>query len=370
MSSVEEPDSVPPQSAPPPRAIAAAHPSMINHPDRATAWVVAMVARARPKGRLVEPSQLASRLADLSSVLPMVAGRLHGDRWDRGEPSDVVVSPAAEPLDVVPLQPFDLLREAPLRVTCPPDGSWLMLCAHHAAFDGLAMVSILRSLVTGIPEAPTTYHADSVSSRPEVPWPLLRRVLRPADRVAISAARPPSETLVARTVTLSGKHVTGRLAAACVRGVAIHNRRLGAPLRRLGISIAVGGVGSDSATYRRIDMAPDGPVERLVEEALSTATVPREMVGLPRAARLVGPFVYRLSDTFLVSNLGRRGIDAVDRVDFFPVARGRSAVAFGAIGVAEGLTSLTLRARDLDRTDADKLLDDVVAVLGSVPTRT
>lgn len=367
MSPAEDSDPAARPPVPPSGAIAGAHPAMINHPDRATAWVVVMVARARSGERLVEPAVLASRLVELSSAVPMAASRLHGQRWDHGAPPDLVVSAASDPLDIVPLQPFDLVREPPLRVVCPPEGSWVVLCAHHSAFDGLAMVSVLRGLVTGSSEQPTTYHADSVSSPPEVPWPLLRRALRPADRVAASAAHPLSETLVARTVTLGGSRVTGRIAASCASGVTLHNRRLGARLRRLGVSVAVGGMGSDSATYRRIDTTPDGPVERLVDEALSTTTVPREMVGLPRAARLVGPLVYRLSDTILVSNLGRQRIGPVDRVDFFPVARGRSAVAFGAAGIADGRTSLTLRARDLDRTDADRLLDDVVAALGPDP---
>ena len=79
---------------------------------------------------------------------------------------------------------------------------------------------------------------------------------------------------------------------------------------------------------------------------------------------LLAPVVDRFSDTILVSNLGRHRVDGVTRLDFFPVARGRSAVCFAAAAIEGGATSLTLRARDLSPGDARRLLARAVDALG------
>ncbi len=83
-------------------------------------------------------------------------------------------------------------------------------------------------------------------------------------------------------------------------------------------------------------------------------------MALPRAASLMSPIMGRLSDTILVSNLGRRDLGTIDQLDFFPVARGRSAVAFGLAGVPGGQTTLSLRTRDINRSDTRAILDDAV----------
>jgi hypothetical protein len=341
-----------------------AHSTIVRHPDRETAWVIGLVAYSSATGRAVDPTLLGSRLSDLRATIPLVAGRLRGETWQRGAPPEPVLMEVDDPIAVLPLHRFDLAEEAPLRVLCAADGTWLALLGHHSAFDGLGMVSIIRSLVTGVTEEASVYRSNARSSGPEVPWPLLKRVLLPAEPVAKSQAVPQTEVLEARTVDLSGKRITSRLAAACARAVVAHNRRRSAPIRGIGISVAVGGTGKEPATYRRIDMKPDGPVSRVVDEALSTPTVPRELVGLPRRAHLLRPVLGRLSDTILVSNLGRQELDHVERLDFFPVARGRSSVAFGCAGVAGGLTTLSIRARYLDRPDARAILDCAVEELG------
>ncbi|HEY4377078.1 MAG TPA: hypothetical protein VGM93_07955, partial [Acidimicrobiales bacterium] len=50
----------------------------------------------------------------------------------------------------------------------------------------------------------------------------------------------------------------------------------------------------------------------------------------------------------------------VSRLDFFPVARGRSAVCFAAAGIVDGSTTLTVRARDLSPGDARRMLASAV----------
>jgi hypothetical protein len=336
-----------------------AHPVALRHPDRVSAWVIAMVGRAAPGSRVLDPAVLDSRLSQLATSSPMIAGRLRGGQWQAAEPPAIeVVGSLEDPIPILPLHHFDLATEAPLRILVGADGSWISLCAHHFAFDGLAMVSILRSLVTGRSEEVSVIGWNSRVSSPEVPWPVLKRVLLPADPVASTGSVSGTEVLEARTVHLSGKRITSKLSAACTRAVIAHNQRRRKPMRRIGISVAVGGVDGQSATYRRIDVRPGDPVGELVERALGTPKVPRELMALPRAASLMSPIVGRLSDTILVSNLGRRELGAIERLDFFPVARGRSAVAFGLTGIPGGQTSLSLRTRNLDPADTRNILDD------------
>jgi hypothetical protein len=336
-----------------------AHPVALHHPDRTSAWVIAMVARAASGGRILEPTVLDSRLSQLATSSPMIAGRLRGGHWQAAEPPIIeVISATNDPIPILPLHHFDLATEAPIRILVSADGSWLSLCAHHFAFDGLAMVSILRSLVTGQPEDVSVIGWNSRASSPEPRWPVLKRALLPADPVAPTGSVGGKEVLEVRTVTLSGKRITSKLSAACAMAVVAHNQRRRKPMRRIGISVAVGGVEGQSATYRRIDVRPDQPVGDLVESALGSPKVPRELMALPRAASLMSPIMGRLSDTILVSNLGRRALGAVDRLDFFPVARGRSAVAFGLTGIPGGQTSLSVRTRNIDPADTRAILDD------------
>lgn len=77
------------------------------------------------------------------------------------------------------------------------------------------------------------------------------------------------------------------------------------------------------------------------------------------------PLLQRFSDTFLVSNLGRLDLPTVKRVEFYPVARGRSAVAIGAAGLADGPTTLTVRSGNLSPGDAGALLARIAVALPS-----
>jgi hypothetical protein len=159
---------------------------------------------------------------------------------------------------------------------------------------------------------------------------------------------------------LKGPGVTARLSEACVAAVRAHNRERGWPSNRIGISVPVGGVHGESATYRRVDVKGDQSVRQSVDLALRDPAVPSELAHIPRWASLIRPVIARLSDTCLVSNLGRCEVPGVSALEIFPVARGRSAVAFGATGIPGRPATLTLRARDLDRGDATMLLDRAV----------
>ena len=166
-------------------------------------------------------------------------------------------------------------------------------------------------------------------------------------------------------VELSGQSVTARLAQACVDAASAHNRRLGAPWHRVGISVAKGGppgVGN-VASYRRLDLQAGDPVVPSVAAALLTADEPTEQTRAGLALTLTRPIVNRFSDSLLISNLGRQSLPDTARLEFFPVARGRSAIAFGAVGVDGMASTLSLRARDLTMPDARKLLGDAVQFL-------
>ncbi len=112
------------------------------------------------------------------------------------------------------------------------------------------------------------------------------------------------------------------------------------------------------ASYRRIDVRPTTTSPPLVQAALVSTEEPGEQVSAPKALMAaLAPVVERFSDTILLSNLGRHPVAGVSRLDFFPVARGRSAVCFASAAIEGGETTLTLRARDLSPGDARRLLD-------------
>jgi hypothetical protein len=235
----------------------------------------------------------------------------------------------------------------------------LALACHHAAFDGRALVGIMSALLGGPIPAPVT---SAAPGQPGSRSALIHRLLRPADRIAGSQVPPIRDTYVTLELELGGPSLTARLAQSCVDAAAAHNRRLGARWRRVGISIAKGGplgVGN-VASYRRVDVASGEPVEPVISSALLSADEPNEQTSAGLALALARPVVNRFSDTFLISNLGRQSLPNSERLDFFPVARGRSGVAFGAVGMEGGMATLSLRARDLSPTDASRLLEDAV----------
>ena len=305
------------------------------------------------------PSVLSERLEASPTDFPLLGSRMQGKWWVPSSPPDVTSAPpGTSPIDVAPIQPFDLHHEAPLRVIYSTDRSWLMLCAHHFAIDGLGMVSLLRSLLGGS-RGVSGYRVRNSPRQP--PTGLMRRFLKPADSVASSLTLPSSESFSSIDVALSGPDITARLCRASVEAVREHNLSLGRPLRRIGLSVAVGGVGRDAATYRRIDLTPGQDVEGAVKEALADPSVPTEIKGLPPGAFLIRPFLNRFSDTLLVSNLGKLDLDPVSKIEFYPVARGRSGLSIGAAGVAGQSGSLTLRATNLNNGDASSLLGRIVA---------
>ena len=334
--------------------------ALLRFPDPRTAWVVVTVAT------LSNPADdLAERLDALHAAVPIVGARLEGETWLPGSPPTIEVGPddliGAPGVD----RPFDLSTEAPLRLVRSGDGRQLAVVGHHAAFDGLALVGVLRALTGGEPPGP-------VDSPPPGPagskLPLLGRLVRPADPVTPTPGVWPGDAYATERVALGGKGVTGRIAAAAVAAAAAHDRRHGRRLRKAGVTVAVGGPAGigNVASYRRIDVGPRDPVAALVDQALATPEEPGEQVRAPKVVmRLLEPVVDRFSDTVLISNLGRHRIDGVEDLSFFPVARGRSAVCIGSAAIEGAGTTLSIRARDLSPGDARRLLADTVERLAA-----
>jgi hypothetical protein len=327
--------------------------SILRFPDRRTNWVVLLAATA------AVPDDIERRLAAVQKAVPVVGARLRDETWHPGAPSPVEFVDGDPLVQPATARRFDLARDAPIRVVCSPSSARIAIAAHHAAFDGLALVAILAALLGGPSPQPV---ASPPPGEPVSPWPAVRRLLRPADRVPPSSSVPSVESIAVRSITVRGRGTTARLAEACTTAVVAAARRRGKMMGRIGITLAVGGPAGvgNVATYRRLDVRPDDPVAELAEAALARAVEPTEQVRSPRALRALSPIVERFSDTVLVSNLGRHAVPGASRLEFAPVARGRSAVAFGAAGVRDGETTLSIRARDLSPADAVQLLEDAI----------
>jgi hypothetical protein len=351
--------------------------------------VVAAATLAAPVDRLED------RLAALHQAVPMIGARLHDETWQPGPP------PAPQIIDDDPIAApdlvarFDLATHPPIRVVAGSGGTRLAVACHHAAFDGLSLVALLADLIrpedqpgdSGQFEAPRPPSTGAVGNRehPPSPWrgvPELRglvgRLVRPADRVAPSLMRTGREALAVAEVGLAGPKVTARLAAAAVAAAGAHNARLGHRWRRVGLNVGlagltgpgphpVGGGGElgNFSRYRRVDLRVGEAVGTALEAALARDREPLDQVWSPRLGWVLEPVVGRFSDSLLVSNLGRREVPGATRLEFFPVARGRSAVAVGAVGLAGGPVTVSVRARDLSSEDAEALLADLVARLGA-----
>ncbi|MEY2475681.1 MAG: hypothetical protein QOG87_996 [Actinomycetota bacterium] len=328
--------------------------AVVNHPDQRSGWMIVVVATLRTPpdvDRLVE-------------TVPLTTARLGRGAWLAGT-ANPVLTVEGDPLAAPELwRPLRLADEAPLRVVV--SGHRVALAGHHAAFDGRSLLALLRLLGGDEPlpsRTGTTAREDGPRSPGGSGGGALTRLLRPADRVAPSASAPAAEARAWQSVQLRGPAVTARVVAAATQAVGAHNRARGARWRRAGISVGLGGppgVGN-LATYRRIDLdlARARDITSAVEAGIAAGGPgPAELRRAPRALRLLAPVVGRLSDSFLVSNLGRVSSTAIGDVVFFPVARGRSAVAFGAVG-----STLSLRARDLSPVDAASLLEATVEAL-------
>jgi hypothetical protein len=382
------------------RPLLPAERAILAHPDQRTTWAPALHARLR------EPISLRaaqSRLDVLAVQHSIIGARLASDGWTV-HPAPAIATFEGE---LAPLcDRFDLRAEGPLRVALSADGHELALASHHAALDGRALVAVARALVGGEPGFGRILRADdrdgesadagraarsaavsgdgSDAAHASHPSPsragstgapasgarspggaaasgggrgaMLRRLAQPADRVAPSPGGAAPEAFVSLEIAEGRRLRVAAVAAAAVAAVAVWNVEHEAPWRRIGLTIPVGGpdVIGNVSSHRRVDLRIGADVEAAVSAALGSAPPPDG--GSALVGRLLAPLVDRFSDSLLVSNLGRIALPGAEAVDFYPQARGRSAVAIGAATVDGGARRLTLRARDLSADDARRLL--------------
>lgn len=333
--------------------------AVLHHPDR-SAWAIVL------ELTLASPVDVAAQVERVHRVAPLVGARLTERGWEPGTPPEVAEVHGPPLLQPRLLEPFWLHAEPPLRVAAGENGTRIVLIGHHAAFDGLGLVAVAAALLGDDTDA------SDLVARPVFrgenggpPWSRLAELVHPADVVAPSSGSA-GEVLVSRRVAVGGPAVTARAAAACVAAVGAHNRRRRSRWQRVGLSVAVGGppgIGN-VASYRRVDIGADADVAGAVERVLAKASEPVEFRGGPTVPLWAAGVARRLSDSLLVSNLGRQTVPGVTELVFYPVARGRSAVAFGLAGLAGGPSTISLRSLYLSADDAGALLDDVVCRLG------
>ena len=333
--------------------------AVLRHPEP-SAWAVAL------ELTLSQPVDIGSRIVDAHRAVPMMGARLTERGWETGGPPPVEVGHGPVLLRPELLRPFWLHADPPLRVAMADDRMRVAFVGHHAAFDGLGLLALATAVIADrLPNQSAEPHARG-GGRGVPMWSRVAELTRPAHRVAPSAGGA-GEVLRARRLTIGGAAVTSRVAAACVAAVAAHNRARQSRWQRVGLSVAVGGppgIGN-VASYRRIDLRVGEDVAAAVTRALAEGKEPIEFGRAPMIPSWAAPLARRLSDSLLVSNLGRHALPGVSSVAFYPVARGRSAVAFGLAGVAGAQSTISLRSLHLSADDADRLLDDVVRRLAA-----
>ncbi len=373
------------------RPITPSEAAILHHPDRRTAWAPAIVVETAER---LEPTAVARALDALAAEHSIVAARLRGEEWVVGGAPPVVG--ALEPGGLAGLcRAFDLASEPPLRVGLSASGRTLSMAAHHAALDGRALLTVASHLLGHGGDDASEVAGAAASDGPSAPTAevsasqslaesrsgggravaaavgarhALRRLDRPADRVAASSSAALAEVFVTAELPLGVPARVAALAAAACGAVQAWNEARGEPWRRVGLTIPVGGppVLGNVSTHRRVDAASSDDIAAAVTAALGAAHTAGAGAMHPALMRLLAPVVERLSDSLLVSNLGLVRLPGAAAVDFYAQARGRSAVALSAASVEGGARRLTLRARDLTEADAQALLDATVERLQRV----
>lgn len=349
------------------RALTGAEAAILHHPDQQTPWAPSIVVRLAPGA--LDHATAQERLRGLIAEHPILDARLElgAGRWVAGA-GRLALELLADEVHLLRTR-FDLAAGAPVRIALSPAADALAIVGHHAALDGRALLMIARALlgaapITALapPAAQAPRDADDVTPRTAGgASEALRRAVRPADRVAASANLVEGEAFVAADLPAGQAVRVATLAAVAVDAVAAWNAERAEPWSRVGLTIPVGGPPQlgNVASHRRIDVPASAPIAEAVSAALRAQVAPPEAGLSPakaRVLRIVAPILDRLSDSLLVSNLGLVDLPGAQAVEFFPQARGRSAVAIGACTPVSGTARLTLRARDLSELDAGLLL--------------
>ncbi len=354
--------------------------AVLRHPDRRTSWMGVLVARTYPDAAGYSPAQFIDKVTEsarvLPSSIPLAKARLVGEQWVEGSPPAVEVVDADQYELSNLARRVDLSREPPVRLQMASDGSWIAVAAHHAAFDGPAAMDALRILVGGT-SPKNRYSGDFVratmNSRPirrtvaaMLPMAEIRRLAFPADRAAASLSLPSAEVFVSSELPRLNKDVAVRIPEAVLAEIAKFSAVQGRPCFRLGLTMGLeAGKGvSNASTYRRVDIKVGEPMGDAIRRALREKSDPWEVARPSKLISYLGPVVDRLSDTVLVTNMGRYLMPpVVGAVEGYPVARGRSAVSVGVVRLSGASSTISMRCRDINKPDAKSILSAIVGRL-------
>src|SRR5580698_7885088 len=69
-----------------------------RHPDRRTTWIIVLLARTE-EGAVPPPNVLLDRIQLATVDAPLLASRLHGQRWTRSSAPAITVAEPGCPLD-------------------------------------------------------------------------------------------------------------------------------------------------------------------------------------------------------------------------------------------------------------------------------
>jgi hypothetical protein len=251
----------------------------------------------------------------------------------------------------------------------------LVLAAHHGAVDGLGLLGLLGiALDTDVASNATGLGARAASR--SFANAAVRRLgealFAPPTRIQPSVMMPANSELFDEWTGARRGAGTAALVTAATGAAIAWNQSHGARAQRVVAAVGASRRPGDElcviedSTYLRLRRTHRA--ERSELAALLATQSPEPDSPAYRSPftslgiRLLAP---RLGSTFLVSNLGVvRAGGIVRSLSFYPVASGRSGVAFGAATLAD-TTTITIRVRrqDFDAAAATRLLELVVSGL-------
>ncbi len=247
-----------------------------------------------------------------------------------------------------------------LRAALSPEGTRLLLAAHHGATDGLGLIAVLGTLLASEPQTSAT----GVSGR----RPRHSFLVSSGLRVIEAVVSPPPRFTGTGTSGAVGENITvlvgdqvrlgtARLAAE-VLGT---HRELHGPTRRPAV-LAIGAstrattrlVPDRQTAFLRLRAGTGTGIEAI--RSLMTRADPEPAFPETSAAgigpRVVGLLKSRLGATATVSNIGVIEVPGVIALTLYPALSGPRAVAVGAASTAER-TSISVRTRARDFTPAE-----------------
>ncbi len=270
-----------------------------------------------------------------------------------------------------------------IRVAVCVDRPSVLIAGHHGALDGLGLLAVLgialdvpvTSGATGIgAKAATRSFGVSAVRR------LAEALFAPPARIVPArhdSGRRSGDVFAARHATRTRIGAAAFVAAAArvsEHWNAAHGAKAARVVAAVGASCRSGAAPEPEhdSTFFRLRLTGDAGVDEVAELLAAGRPEPDFPARTSRIARFAATVLAsRLGSTFLASNLGVVSAgEMVRSIAFYPVASGRSGVAFGAVTVGD-TTTLTIRARskEFDVAAADALVDELVLAVRGAGSR-